>query len=82
MYVLYALLESSTSCLNRALRASSKQFYIIYAEQKYLRNRTISVCSKALLWGKTHSDWLDLAPYALPGTAMAAHMPTHVKCID
>ena len=31
----------------------------------HLRNRlrpAISVCNKALLWGKTHSDWMGLAP--------------------
>ena len=25
--------------------------------------RSIYVCNKALLWGKTHSDWLGLAPH-------------------
>jgi hypothetical protein len=27
-----------------------------------MKLRSSSVCNKALLWGKTHSDWLGLVP--------------------
>ena len=27
-----------------------------------MKLRSISVCNKALLWGKTNADWLGLAP--------------------
>jgi hypothetical protein len=45
--------------------------------------KSISVCNNALLWGKTHSDWLRWLPsgwaYALAGPAP---LPSHVKSID
>uniref|UniRef100_A0A8C7G8J0 Uncharacterized protein n=1 Tax=Oncorhynchus kisutch TaxID=8019 RepID=A0A8C7G8J0_ONCKI len=45
--------------------------------------RSISVCNKALLWGKTHSDWLPSGwAYALLGPPMAAPLPSHVISID
>jgi hypothetical protein len=34
----------------------------------------ISVCNEALLWGKTHSDWLGLAP---PLVGLCPSRPTH-----
>jgi hypothetical protein len=40
----------------------------------------ISVCNKAILWGKTCFDWLGLAPQW--GPPMAAPLPSLVKPIN
>ena len=52
--------------------------------------RIISVFNKALLWGKTHSDWLGLAPEWVDLAPkwvglcplMAVPLPSHVKPVD
>ena len=69
--------------------------YLVSSEQSRVeRERSISVCNKALLWGKTHSDWLGLAPQwvglapqvggPMPSQAhpIAVPLSSHVKSID
>ena len=43
-----------------------------------MKLRSISVCNKALLWGKTCFHWLGLAPQWVG----LAPLPSHVKSID
>jgi hypothetical protein len=60
------LVLGTIKCHSKMCRTSTSGFFtcgIVWGQppRQLMKLRCISVCNKSLLWGKKHSDWLDLA---------------------